>query len=114
SWTPSMEVYSWSTPSISTSVIAAPGMDDRSTRRRALPSVWPKPRSNGSMTTRAWRGAVGCTLTTRGLRNSLTEPCIRYHLSRLRGFLVACATTLQPAEDSRSIELNYFEYNSTT
>src|SRR5688572_28998080 len=76
SCTPSIEVYSCSTPSISTSVIAAPGMDDSSTRRSALPSVWPKPRSNGSMTTRAWRGAVGCTLTTRGLRNSLTEPCI--------------------------------------
>src|SRR5882672_7289663 len=77
SCTPSMEVYSCSTPSISTSVIAAPGMDDSSTRRSALPSVWPKPRSNGSMTTRAWRGAVGCTFTTRGFRNSLTEPCIR-------------------------------------
>src|SRR4029079_12525121 len=62
--------------------MAAPGMDDSSTRRSALPSVWPKPRSNGSMTTRAWRGAVGCTLTTRGFRNSLTEPCIRYHLPR--------------------------------
>src|SRR5690348_12688171 len=73
-----MEVYSWSTPSISTSVMAAPGMDDSSTRRRALPSVWPKPRSNGSITTRAWRGAVGCTFTTRGLRNSLTEPCIDF------------------------------------
>src|SRR5688572_8290714 len=76
SCTPSMEVYSCSTPSISTSVMAAPGMDDSSTRRSALPSVWPKPRSNGSMTTRAWRGAVGCTLTTRGFKNSLTEPCI--------------------------------------
>ena len=76
SCTPSMLVYSCSTPSISTSVIAAPGMDDSSTRRSALPSVWPKPRSNGSITTRAWRGAIGCTFTTRGLRNSLTEPCI--------------------------------------
>src|SRR5712671_136764 len=76
SCTPSMLVYSCSTPSISTSVIAAPGMLDSSTRRRALPSVWPKPRSNGSMTTRACRGATGCTLTTRGLRNSLTEDCI--------------------------------------
>src|SRR5262245_3669612 len=78
SCTPSMEVYSCSTPSISTSVMAAPGMDDSNTRRRALPSVWPKPRSNGSITTRAWRGAVGCTFTTRGLRNSLTEPCIDF------------------------------------
>src|SRR5882672_6799458 len=76
SCTPSMLVYSCSTPSISTSVIAAPGMLESSTRRSALPSVWPKPRSNGSMTTRACRGATGCTLTTRGLRNSLTEDCI--------------------------------------
>src|SRR5579864_2958545 len=76
SCTPSIEVYSCSTPSISTSVMAVPGMDDSSTRRSALPRVWPKPRSNGSITTRAWRGATGCTLTTRGLRNSLTEPCI--------------------------------------
>jgi hypothetical protein len=49
SCTPSMLVYSWSTPSISTSVTALPGMDDSSTRRSALPSVWPKPRSNGSI-----------------------------------------------------------------
>ena len=103
SCTPSMEVYSCSTPSISTSVIAAPGMDDSSTRRSALPSVWPKPRSNGSMTTRAWRGAVGCTLTTRGLRNSLTEPCIRIHLQPLTRQL------LEPAEDGGSVRNNYFE-----
>src|SRR6186713_1552111 len=76
SCTPSMLVYSCSTPSISTSVIAAPGIEDSSTRRRALPSVWPKPRSKGSITTRAWRGATGCTFTTRGFRNSFTEDCI--------------------------------------
>src|SRR5688572_30611572 len=76
SCTPSMLVYSWSTPSISTSVMAAPGIDDSSTRRRALPSVCPKPRSKGSITTRAWRGATGCTFTTRGFRNSFTEDCI--------------------------------------
>ena len=81
SCTPSMLVYSCSTPSISTSVIALPGIDDSSTRRSAFPSVWPKPRSNGSITTRAWRGATGCTFTTRGLRNSLTEPCIACHLA---------------------------------
>src|SRR5476649_833199 len=79
SCTPSMLVYSCSTPSISTSVMAAPGIDDSSTRRSALPSVWPKPRSNGSMTTRAWRGATGCTLTTRGFKNSETDACIRLH-----------------------------------
>src|SRR6188474_418728 len=76
SWTPSMLVYSWSTPSISASVIALPGIEDRSTRRSALPSVWPKPRSNGSITTRAWRGELGVTFTTRGFRNSVTDDCI--------------------------------------
>src|SRR5882724_725808 len=79
SCTPSMLVYSWSTPSISTSVMALPGIDDSSTRRSALPRVCPKPRSNGSMTTRAWRGATGCTLTTRGFKNSVTDPCIESH-----------------------------------
>src|SRR6266446_1135611 len=83
SCTPSMLVYSWSTPSISTSVIALPGIDDSSTRRSALPSVWPKPRSKGSMTTRAWRGATGCTLTTRGLRNSVTA-CMSPPLLRIQ------------------------------
>src|SRR5580692_3882639 len=85
SCTPSMLVYSCSTPSISTSVMALPGMDDSNTRRSALPSVWPKPRSNGSMTTRAWRGATGCTLTTRGFKNSPTDPCIASHLAGLTG-----------------------------
>src|SRR6202022_3583752 len=83
SCTPSMLVYSWSTPSISTSVIALPGIDDSSTRRSAFPRVWPKPRSNGSMTTRAWRGATGCTLTTRGFKNSVTDPCIESHFAGL-------------------------------
>src|SRR5262252_4695642 len=83
SCTPSMLVYSCSTPSNSTSVIALPGMDDSSTRRSALPRVWPKPRSNGSITTRAWRGAIGCTFTTRGRKNSLTEPCIAVSPCRL-------------------------------
>ena len=39
---------SCSAPSIFTAVIAAPWSDDRSTRRRLLPSVVPKPRSSGS------------------------------------------------------------------
>src|SRR5690554_5110651 len=50
---PSIVLYSCSTPSISTSVMAKPGIDDSSTRRRALPSVWPYPRSSGSITTLA-------------------------------------------------------------
>src|SRR5258708_31429115 len=83
SCTPSMLVYSWSTPSISTSVMALPGIDESNTRRSALPSVWPKPRSNGSMTTRAWRGATGCTFTTRGFKNSVMDPCIAVSPCRL-------------------------------
>src|SRR5690348_6195855 len=64
--------------------MALPGMDESSTRRSALPSVWPKPRSNGSMVTRAWRGATGCTFTTRGFKNSETDPCIAVSPCRLR------------------------------
>jgi hypothetical protein len=41
-------VNSCSAPSIRTCVIAAPCSDDRSTRRSALPSVVPNPRSSGS------------------------------------------------------------------
>ncbi len=78
SCTPSMAVYSCSTPSISISVMAAPGKEDSSTRRKALPNVWPKPRSNGSITMRAWRVDTGCTLTTRGFKNSLIDPCMEY------------------------------------
>src|SRR6185295_939611 len=76
SCTPSMLVYSCNTPSISASVMAAPGMDDNNTRRSALPRVWPKPRSNGSITTFACLGLVGVTLTTRGFRNSPTDACM--------------------------------------
>ena len=47
STTPGMGENSCSTPSILTAVIAAPSIDDSSTRRRALPIVVPKPRSNG-------------------------------------------------------------------
>ena len=41
SCTPSMVEYSCSTPAIVTSVGAWPTIDDNSTRRSALPSVWP-------------------------------------------------------------------------
>src|SRR5262245_15049385 len=76
SWTPSMLVYSWSTPSISTSVTAQPGIEESSTRLSALPRVWPKPRSKGSITMRAERAPVSLTLTERGLRNSVAVPCM--------------------------------------
>ena len=47
STTPGSDENSCSTPSILTAVIAAPSIDDSSTRRRALPIVVPNPRSNG-------------------------------------------------------------------
>ena len=47
STTPWIGENSCSTPSICTAVMAAPSIDDSSTRRRALPMVVPKPRSNG-------------------------------------------------------------------
>jgi redox-regulated HSP33 family molecular chaperone len=48
--TPSMVVNSCTTPSILTLVTATPGREDRSTRRKLLPKVVPKPRSRGSTT----------------------------------------------------------------
>jgi hypothetical protein len=48
SMTPGNVENSCSTPSMRTEVIAAPCSDDSSTRRSALPSVVPKPRSSGS------------------------------------------------------------------
>ena len=47
STTPLIGENSCSTPSIFTAVTAAPSMDESSTRRIALPTVVPKPRSNG-------------------------------------------------------------------
>ena len=49
SLTPVRVENSCCTPSILTAVTAAPGSDDRSTRRSAFPSVTPKPRSRGSI-----------------------------------------------------------------
>ena len=47
STTPGIGENSCSTPSILTAVIAAPSIEDSSTRRSALPMVVPNPRSNG-------------------------------------------------------------------
>ena len=47
STTPGIGENSCSTPSIFTAVIAAPSIEDSSTRRSALPIVVPNPRSNG-------------------------------------------------------------------
>src|SRR6185312_6869766 len=46
--TPAIEENSCKTPSICTDCTAAPCSEDNSTRRSALPRVWPKPRSSGS------------------------------------------------------------------
>jgi hypothetical protein len=58
SCTPSMVEYSWSTPSISTSVMAAPAIEESMIRRRLLPRVCPNPRSNGSSVILAWRSLI--------------------------------------------------------
>src|SRR6185369_10511369 len=50
-------------------------MDDSSTRRNALPSVCPYPRSNGSMTTFAWNGELLWTSMMRGFNKTLL--CMR-------------------------------------
>ena len=47
---PGRKENSWRTPSILIHVGAAPSMEDRSTRRKALPTVRAKPGSNGSTT----------------------------------------------------------------
>src|SRR3972149_5122768 len=46
-FTPVVVVNSCCTPSILAAVTAAPGRDERSPRRRAVPSVTPNPRSRG-------------------------------------------------------------------
>ena len=53
--TPGTDENSCRTLSICTLVMAAPCSEDISTRRRALPSVRPKPRSSGSATRVATR-----------------------------------------------------------
>jgi hypothetical protein len=53
--TPGIEENSCSTPSIWIDVTAAPCSEESSTRRSALPSVRPKPRSSGSATMVATR-----------------------------------------------------------
>src|SRR6056297_3599205 len=70
--TPAMDENSCSTLSIWTLVIAAPCSELISTRRSALPSVRPKPRSSGSATTVAWRSGSlpGFTSSCDGLMSS--------------------------------------------
>ncbi len=45
-----MALNSCCTPSSRTATTAAPSIEESSTRRRLLPTVWPKPRSKGSAT----------------------------------------------------------------
>src|SRR4051812_13484620 len=61
--TPWMLLNSCSTPSIFNAVTAAPCNEDSSTRRSALPSVMPKPRSSGSATMGATRSGSDPTST---------------------------------------------------
>ena len=49
STTPGIVENSCRTPSILTYVTAVPGSEDSKSRRNALPSVMPKPRSSGSI-----------------------------------------------------------------
>ena len=70
--TPAIEENSCSTPSICTDCTAAPCSEDSSTRRSALPSVTPKPRSSGSATSVAERlpSCPSATWSLFGLINS--------------------------------------------
>src|SRR5215510_874497 len=75
--TPGIDENSCSTPSICTDVMAAPCSDDSNTRRSALPSVRPKPRSSGSATTVANRAGSRpeTTLSLVGLMRSCQFFC---------------------------------------
>ena len=63
---PGRNENSCSTPSILTHVGAAPSMDERRTRRKALPTVRAKPGSNGSTTNTPWSGWRSCHSCLRG------------------------------------------------
>ena len=84
--TPATDENSCSTPSICTAVTAAPCSDDSNTRRSALPSVRPKPRSSGSATAVTLRrglppgtisSAVGLMSSCQFLWIMLCPPCSR-------------------------------------
>ena len=70
--TPATDENSCNTLSICTEVIAAPCRLLINTRRKALPSVRPKPRSSGSATTVPWRNGSlpGFTSSCAGLMSS--------------------------------------------
>src|SRR5215510_378924 len=65
SFTPGMTSNSWSASSKCTCVTAAPGIDERSVRRRLLPRVCPKPGSSGPIVN-CWRLPSGSPASTWG------------------------------------------------
>src|SRR6185312_2420758 len=67
STTPGIGENSWSTPSIFTAVIAAPSIEESSTRRSALPIVVPKPRSKGCAQNRPYLSVWVSVSTARRL-----------------------------------------------
>ena len=77
--TPAIEENSCSTPSIWIEVTAAPCSDDSSTRRSALPSVRPKPRSSGSAVMVAERPASCPASTLELLRLDQFLPVLLKH-----------------------------------
>src|SRR5436190_1588109 len=62
-----MGLNSWATPSMRTAVMAAPSIELSSTRRRPLPMVEPKPRSNGCAVNMPYRSVRVSVLATRRL-----------------------------------------------
>src|SRR5579872_4599475 len=67
STTPGIGLNSCSTPSMRTAVMAAPSMELRSTRRKLLPIVVPKPRWNGCAVNMPYRSVRDSVFATRRL-----------------------------------------------
>ena len=84
--TPGIDENSCSTPSICIEVTAAPCSDDSSTRRSALPSVRPKPRSSGSATTVATRVGIVARLDRELLRLDQSLPISSASRARPQSF----------------------------
>src|ERR1700741_1843583 len=115
SCTPSMVEYSCNTPLMLTSVGAKPPIDDKRMRRRALPSVCPYPRSNGSIVTFAWNCPRFCTSMMRGLRRVLL--CIGYASTETSCSLLPLgrpAAYLLDLPGRENAIRYYLEYSSTT
>src|SRR5258707_477459 len=100
--TPGSEENSCSTPSICSEVIAAPCSEESSTRLSALPSVRPKPRSNGSATTTATRevSSPGSTESCFGLMRACQFFCSTSGTS-CRSGATAIVAASNPGRDQR-------------